>query len=60
MHEFIEFILSSIEVFGFAIPLLWFAAAGLVVAAVSLRAWATASVVALLAIFPYMVPLLKL
>ena len=59
MHEFLEFIFSNVEVFGLAVPMLWFAAAGLIVAAVALKAWSTAAVVALLAAFPYMVPLIK-
>ncbi|NNF78414.1 MAG: hypothetical protein HKN05_10340 [Rhizobiales bacterium] len=60
MHEFIALILSSVEVFGFAVPLMWFVSAGLIVAAVALRAWTTVGVVALLAVFPYMVPMLNL
>ncbi len=60
MSEFVEIILSSVDVFGFAIPVMWFVSAGLIVAAISLRAWTTAGVVALLAGFPYMVPMLNL
>lgn len=59
MKEFVEALLSSFEVFGVTIPLLWVLAGIVLVVAVLLRTWSTVGVAALLAGLSYLAPFVR-
>lgn len=59
MDEFIRVLLSSFEVFGVSIPLLWLVAAAIMAVAITLRAWSSVGVAALLVGLSYLAPFVK-
>ncbi len=59
MDEFIRILLSSFEVFGVSIPLLWLIAGAIMAVAVAVRAWSSMGVAALLVGLSYLAPFVK-
>ena len=59
MHEFLVVLLSSFEILGLNVPLLWIIAAGVLAVAFMLRAWSSVGVAVLLAGLSYLEPFVK-
>lgn len=59
MREFLEFMLSNVEIYDLSIPLLWVVSGVLLAVAAALRAWSSVGVVALLASLSYLAPFVK-
>ncbi len=59
MREFLEFMLSNVEIYDLSIPLLWVISGALLAVAAALRAWSSLGVVALLASLSYLAPFVK-